>query len=329
MNWKYILGVALGVGLLYFAFKDMNFQVLQENLSNGNYLWLILSLIVSLGSHYVRAWRWKMLIEAAGKNIKTIDAFAAVLVGYMANAGAPRMGEVARCTVLTAKTQTPFTTLAGTVFTERAIDVLTLGLLIVLAFSLEYQKLINYFIQYTPKFSWSFLLIIFAFFLTSLLIVWKTKKYWQKIGLVNKIFEFLNSILVSAWSIKHLKSPMLFILSTVLIWFFYVLTTYLASLILPNTTAMGFSMAFIITIMGGIGMTIPVPGGLGPFHNAVIWTMVAFGFLKSDGEAFALVLHTPQLILLILTGAISYFYLLSQSKLETQTEKISNMETLE
>ena len=70
MNWKYILGVALGVGLLYFAFKDMNFQALQENLSNGNYLWLILSLIVSLGSHYVSAWRWKMLIEAAGKQNK-------------------------------------------------------------------------------------------------------------------------------------------------------------------------------------------------------------------------------------------------------------------
>jgi len=70
MNWKYILGVALGVGLLYFAFKDMNFQALQENLSNGNYLWLILSLIVSLGSHYVGAWRWKMLIEATGKQNK-------------------------------------------------------------------------------------------------------------------------------------------------------------------------------------------------------------------------------------------------------------------
>ncbi|GIV43724.1 MAG: hypothetical protein KatS3mg035_0847 [Bacteroidia bacterium] len=311
MNWKYILGVALGLGLLYFAFKDMNFQLLRENLSNGNYWWLLLSLFVSLLSHYVRAWRWTMLIEAAGKSIKIFDAFAAVLVGYMANAGAPRMGEVARCTVLTTKTQTPFATLAGTVFTERAIDVLTLASLILLGLFLEYQKLVHYFIQFLPKFSTYSLLFFVITTVIGFIIVWKTQNYWKKIPILQKVWDFLGNILVSALSIKHLKSPFLFLLSTGLIWFFYVLSTYLGTLILPNTHSIGFSLAFILTIMGGIGMTIPAPGGLGPFHNAIIWTMVAFGYAKSDGEALALIIHTPQLILLVLTGAISYFYLLS------------------
>lgn len=317
MNWKYVLGIALGAGLLYFAFKDMNLQILQDNLIKGNYWWLILSLLVSFLSHYVRAWRWKMLIEAAGKNVKTVEAFAAVLVGYMANAGAPRMGEVARCTVLTTKTKAPFATLAGTVFTERAVDVLSLGILILLAFFLEYQKLINYFLEYSPKnLSFKTLLIFLLIFLFFIFLIWKTQKQWKKISIINKIYEFISTILVSAISIRYLKSPFLFLISTVLIWFFYVLSTYIGSFILPNTSSIGFSLAFIITIMGGIGMTIPVPGGLGPFHNAVIWTMVAFGYLKSDGEAFALVIHTPQLIMLVITGAISYFYLLSKSKLE-------------
>ncbi len=318
MNWKYVLGAFLGIALLYFAFKDMNYQLLQENLANGNYWWLLMSLLVSLSSHYVRAWRWKMLIEAAGKPIKTFDAFAAVLVGYMANAGAPRMGEVARCTVLTTKTQAPFATLAGTVFTERAIDVLSLGLLIILAFVLEYQKLVGYFVQYMPSFSFFYFLIFVLLGLAGWVLVWKTQNSWRKISILNKILEFVSTILTSAMSIKNLKSPFLFLLSTGLIWFFYVLSTYFGTLILPNTQSIGFQLAFIITIMGGIGMTIPVPGGLGPFHNAVIWTMVAFGYAKSDGEALALIIHTPQLIILIITGAIGYFYLLSQSKLETE-----------
>lgn len=318
MNWKYLLGVALGIALLYFAFKDMNLQTLQENLSNGNYWWLLASLIVSLLSHYVRAWRWNMLIHAAGKSVKTSDAFAAVLVGYMANAGAPRMGEVARCTVLTTKTQAPFATLAGTVFTERAIDVITLGLLIVLAFMLEYQKLADYFVQYTPNFSWITLVIFFIMGIIVLLLSWKTQNYWRKISMLNKIYEFVITLLESAWSIKKLKTPGWFLVSTFLIWFFYVLSTYLGTLILPNTYSVGFQLAFILTVMGGIGMTIPVPGGLGPFHNAIIWTMIAFGYAKSDGEALALIIHTPQLILLVITGAISYFYLLSQSKLEVE-----------
>lgn len=318
MNWKYVLGVVLGVVLLYFAFRDMDFQLLRENLANGNYWWLLMSLLVSLVSHYFRAWRWRMLIEAAGKPIKTLDAFAAVLVGYMANAGAPRMGEVARCTVLTTKTQAPFATLAGTVFTERAIDVLTLGSLILLAFVLEYQKLIDYFIQYLPSFSVFYFTLFILLGLVVLVFIWKTQNYWKQIPFLNKILGFLSTILLSAMSIKNLKSPILFLLSTGLIWFCYVFSTYLGTFILPNTHSIGFQLAFILTIMGGIGMTIPVPGGLGPFHNAIIWTMIAFGYAKSDGEAFALIIHTPQLILLIITGAISYFYLLSQSNLETE-----------
>lgn len=323
MNWKYTLGVALGIGLLYFAFKDMDFKLFQENLANGNYWWLIASLLVSLFSHYVRAWRWKMLIEAAGKPIQTIDAFAAVLVGYMANAGAPRMGEVARCTVLTTKTQAPFATLAGTVFTERAIDVLSLGSLILVAFVLEYQKLIEYFHQYLPNFPIIFLMFLFLLVMMSIVIIWKTQKYWKKIALLNKIYEFVITILTSALSIRNLKSPGLFLFSTVLIWFFYVLSTYLGTLILPNTSSVGFTLAFILTMMGGIGMTIPVPGGLGPFHNAVIWTMIAFGYPKSDGEALALIIHTPQLIMLIITGAMAYFYLLSQSKLALEENAVN------
>ncbi len=317
MNWKYLVGIGLGVGLLYFAFKDMDFNVLKQNLVNGNYFWLVSSLIVSLCSHYIRAWRWKMLIEAAGKEIKIFDAFAAVLVGYMANAVAPRMGEVARCTVLTTKTQASFATLAGTVFTERAVDVLTLFVLILLAFLLEYQKLVHYFIQYLPNFSWFYLLIFCFLGLITLIILWKTQHHWKKINFLNKIYEFASTTFTAALSIRNLKSPILFLVCTALIWFFYVLSTYLGTLILPSTVSMGFQLAFIVTIMGGIGMTIPVPGGLGPFHNAVIWTLVAFGYPKSDGEALALVIHTPQLVLLVLTGALSYFYLLSQSKLST------------
>lgn len=291
----------------------MDWQLLKQQLSQANYLWLVLSMFVSMLSHLFRAWRWQLLIQAAGSQVKVIDAFAAVLVGYMANAAVPRMGEISRCTVLTTKTKTSFPVLAGTVVTERALDVLTLLSLIILAFFLQYQRLITYFQQF--HFSPWLIAGIITFGLLLLFIFIKFRKKFLAFPLINKVYTFVSEVLTSAMSIFKLKNVGLFSILTMLIWLSYTLSTFLATYIFASTTSIGFELSFILMVMGGIGMTLPVPGGLGPFHNAIIWTLVAFGYAKSDGEALALIIHTPQLIMLVVTGAISYFYLLSTSKI--------------
>lgn len=277
-------------------------------------MWLVLSMLISMLSHLFRAWRWQLLIQAAGSQVRVFDAFAAVLVGYMANAAVPRMGEISRCTVLTTKTKTAFPVLAGTVVTERALDVLTLLSLIMLAFILQYQRLIAYFQQF--QFSPWFMVGIIVFGLLLLYFFMKFRQKWLSIPFLNKVYTFVLEVLSSAMSVFRLKNVGLFSVLTVLIWLSYTLSTFLATYIFASTASIGLELSFILMVMGGIGMTLPVPGGLGPFHNAIIWTLVAFGYAKSDGEALALIIHTPQLIMLVITGAMGYFYLLSTSKMK-------------
>src|SRR5688572_26985589 len=69
-------------------------------LTYANY-WLVLPVVImSLLSHYSRALRWKLLMEPLGYKPATKNVFAVTMVGYLANAAVPRLGEVLRCTFL-------------------------------------------------------------------------------------------------------------------------------------------------------------------------------------------------------------------------------------
>ncbi len=51
---------------------------------NGLFLPVIIFLLIA---HYSRAIRWKLLMEPIGYKPSTFNAFAAVMIGYLVNAG--------------------------------------------------------------------------------------------------------------------------------------------------------------------------------------------------------------------------------------------------
>jgi uncharacterized protein (TIRG00374 family) len=127
---RYILALAVGGGIFYYVFKDVSLAELSEKFANVKWLWVAVGMSVGLGSHFLRGLRWKMLLSAAGYEVSSFHAFLAVMTGYMANNAVPRMGEVLRCTILTRSDKVPLMAGAGTVVVERAVDVLTLALML-------------------------------------------------------------------------------------------------------------------------------------------------------------------------------------------------------
>ncbi|MCZ2355512.1 MAG: flippase-like domain-containing protein [Bacteroidia bacterium] len=315
---QYVLGLGLGGGLLYLAFKDFDWKLLQDALGQVSYLWLLVGLLASLSSHFVRALRWNLLLKASGYSPPIQNTFAALLVGYMANNAVPRLGEVSRCSILTRSNKVPFTTGAGTVLTERALDVIALALQVLIAFLLESSRLLSYFDKTekstTPFYQtiWFYTLIIGGILAG---VVWLLRKRIAEITFVRAIIALVKNILQAAASIRNLREVRLFLVYTVLLWGLYTLATYLAFVAYPPTSELSFYFAWIVMTMTGIGMVIPVPGGVGPFHNAVIFTFIAFlGVSAADwGRILALFLHTSQLLMLVSLGAVSYFYLILQT----------------
>src|SRR5690606_2150713 len=98
-------------------------------------LWLFIPVILLLIlSHLSRALRWKILMEPLGYKPSTFNTFSAVMIGYLVNAGVPRLGEVVKCTLLSRYENVRADKLIGTIVVERAFDALCL--LIVFIFAL-------------------------------------------------------------------------------------------------------------------------------------------------------------------------------------------------
>ena len=60
-----------------------------------------------------------------------------------------------------------------------------------------------------------------------------------------------------------------------------------------------------IMIVGGLGMVVPVPGGFGAYHNAVIFGFELIGIKGSVTENFAFVVHSAQTLMTLVFGGIS------------------------
>lgn len=323
---KYLLGLGLGCVLLYFAFRGIDLEELTTELKDANLAWLLLAIGVGLVSHYFRAARWRMQMRASGYSPSQLNTFAAVMVAYLINLALPRAGEVARCSVLLRSDKVPLSTALGTVVVERVFDVIILGLLALVVFFLEFDTLyqgLRLFSSDNPAEQgdaglpvWLYVLALVGVLGAVLAFVFRQQIL--EIPLFQKIYQFIKDLLRSAMSIRKLEHPGLFVFYTLAIWGCYILMTYIGFFSMPVLRDMNMSMAYfalIITVVGGIGFALPSPGGMGSYHAAVIICFLGFQLMPDAesshqlGLAFATILHTSQLIMMIVVGGLAYLYL--------------------
>lgn len=309
--------MGIGAVLLYLTFRNIELEEALHQIGQADFTFVAASLGVSLFSHFLRAIRWKMLIEPVGYATSTLNTFAAVMVGYMANNAVPRLGEVSRCSMLLKSDQVPFPVSIGTVVLERVIDVLVMGAFVGLAFLLEYDHLMEIVAQtmgaQTGSGSSLRTLVMILIILAGIMGIFVIRKYYtqlKKNPLAGKVIDFLEGLWKSLLGIFKLKKPGMFLFLTGLIWFCYIAQYFVCFLALPDTANLSFYFALMIMILGGIGIVLPVPGGVGAFHFFCQLTFIVFGYSAQTGANYALLIHTSQYLMLIAVGAIAYFYLL-------------------
>ena len=88
--------LALGILLLYFAFRGVAFDALSSTLQKVNFWWIGLSLLFAGLSFLSRARRWMLLIEPLGFKPSFRNTYHSLMVGYLSNYALPRLGEVTR-----------------------------------------------------------------------------------------------------------------------------------------------------------------------------------------------------------------------------------------
>lgn len=328
---KLVFFLGIGLLLLWMVVKDLSKDdktSIYAAFQKANYLWLIFSMFLGVLSNVSRAIRWKMLMAPLGYNPKLSNTFFAVSIAYLANLVFPRLGEVSRCGILTKYEKIPFNEGFGTVIAERAIDMLILILIffITLIFQMNkiwgmaeekfFNPLQEKIILFTNA---SILYVIVGFLVLSFVLFFTLKK--KKLPLTptsadspkrNALLVKISNIIMGFWNglktIKNIRSPFKFIAHSIFIWLLYLVMLQMCFYSFKETSQLTMSEGLTVFIFGSLGL-IFVPGGIGAYHKLVIDSLALYSIPFYVSFAFAWMVWSSQLILILLSGLLSLILL--------------------
>ncbi|NMM47043.1 lysylphosphatidylglycerol synthase transmembrane domain-containing protein [Marinigracilibium pacificum] len=327
---KFIINLLVSFGLAGFLFYlSYNSIETAPGQSKSEYIWalwqqtnkfpLFLSGALILLSHMIRAERWKLLNRPLNYFISFSNSYHSVMTGYIVNLLIPRGGELYRCYVLNKLEDVPINVSIGTVIAERAADMVFLLLLIGTSFFIEFDKLLFFLkesgvlssIGLEGSFSLNIILILIGFvavILFTTYLIWKLNREFY-----NKIREKVKGLMIGVrdglGSILRLEKRGLFIIYSILIWVLYYLMTYAVMKAFPETNQLGLVAALSVFTIGGIAMTLPLPGGIGSYHVLVpLGLSILYQIDESEAKGFTFIFHSFLTLVTIVAGFISLIY---------------------
>lgn len=321
---KFWLGIGISVFFMVLLLRKIDFRQLATALVTVDYRFILLSVLFTFVSYFLRAVRWRYLLIPE-KTIPLSSLYPATIIGYMANNLLPaRLGEFVRAYVLARREglQTP------TVFASLVIDRLFDG------FTVMLMLLFTLFTLHLPQGMEEagtavraggvvmFLLyagvVVFLVLLkrqtmrTLAFVGWVLKPFPRVVSerLIPLLGSFIAGIRLSVKG-RHIAAVLL---SSLLIWTFAVLpidcTLRGFGIHLPITASMFIMVLLVFAVM------VPAsPGFIGTYHYACFKGLSVFGVDASTSVSIALIIHGTAFFPAIIAG----FYHLWREGLSLQT----------
>jgi len=311
----------LGLVILFFVTRGQDLDKVWDEFAKANYWWIILSAGISLFSHFIRALRWRLLIQQLDYNPSVSRVFYSLMTGYLANLFLPRIGELSRCIALRRTDKVPFNELVGTVIAERLFDVITVMVLIGTVTILQFSLLKSYLFKYilNPLFAMvenNYILLIVLIvgglfvFVASVFIIKNKFRKSSSDSYVGKSKKQLLGVHNGVLSIIKMKKKWLFLFYTVLLWTLYLFMVYTAFFAISSMGHLDIYAALAILALGTIGIAVPVPGGIGTYHFVVITCLTElYAISVEPATSFAYISHASQMLIVIMAGGFAWFKL--------------------
>jgi uncharacterized protein (TIRG00374 family) len=320
---QYAFFLCIGAMLCWLFFKNINITELISDLKGRELSWFYAVIIITTLVYVVRCLRWKMLIESNNHQVTLLNLFAALSIGYFVNLVIPRLGEITRCLSIKKKHQIPFTELIGTVIIERAVDIISLIIFLLLTLLLQFniiiefvhQNIITPFYQtFSGKITSQKLIYTAIGILVILSLFYLFLKFKKRIKEKTPFFiqQFIEGLKHGLTSISKLKQKKIFIFYTALIWLGYYLMTYFWFFVFKDHTFLSWGVCLSIVAIGTIGRSVPIQGGgIGAYHFLVTGVVVLYGGNEAFGKSLATLIHAGQTLFTFFMGIIGLliFYL--------------------
>lgn len=324
---QFIVLLGIGILLVWLSFRSVwtEKEKILNSFKNANYFWVSISMVIAFLSHFLRAFRWRYLLKPTGFSVKPNNALGAVLVGYFANYGLPRMGEITRCTLATKYDNVPFEVALGTVITERIVDFLILIIIFFLTLFAQFGQLKDLTATYIYhpmmlKFKgvsshptkFIILVAIVVVLCIGLFLIRKKITGLLKGKLGNILLGFAKGLS----SVKDIEHKFNFIILSLAIWASYFYSLYVCFFAFSGTSHLGQSECLVLLLFGTFGVVFS-PGGLGAYPAIITALLTYYGVEQIAAFSFPWMAWTSQFILIVVLGLLSLILLPIINKTKT------------
>jgi len=321
---RILLGVIIAALFVFLAFRGISFASLWHDALQANFFILVVTVIVVLFSHFLRALRWRVILQEIKQEISVADTWGGIMVGYFMNNFVPRLGEIVRAYTTGKLEGVKVSSVLGTIVLERLFDMLSAGILFGFALEIYGERIVSTF---------PFLRLVGIIMIAGSIVagtvfyaaatIEKANKLLKKIIRIvvpkkfAQSFEKIVESFLSSFSILHSPRSLVWIsLYTALIWIVYTFTIYIPLFAFKSTSALSFSDSFVLAMITTMAWMIPSPGALGVYHLFVSQTLIKlFGVVPDEALAYATLTHLFGYIAITIVGAIFAFVFTQRLKI--------------
>jgi uncharacterized protein (TIRG00374 family) len=302
--WITFIGAVFTMGSLYLAFRGTNLDGVLEVLSQVGYEWTLPVLGGTMLSIWIRAYRWKVMLEPV-KKISTSKTYSATMIGFMANNVLPmRLGEIVRAYSIGRSAGISKSSAFATIVVERAFDLLAV-LLFLGVMLLRYS-----FTDWVQVAAYVALGICVAMFAVMGLFYWKQEE-------THRVFRFFIRWLPEELGIKAegLLSRFLSGLEVLsrghkLAWITVLsVATWLAMALGFYFSLLAFDLdvpadaSIVLVVVCALAVMLPSgPGFIGTFEVGAKYGLMLFKVSDDVALSYALFYHAVQFIPITLLG---------------------------
>lgn len=327
----YILSAAFAIVLLWFSFRDVEWKDFMDGVKSCKWEFIALSMAAGSLAFWLRGLRWRRLLLPIDDSITRITTFNGINIGNISNFVFPRIGEFVRCGVITRRSapvedrqmseneglvnkKASYEKVLGTVVLERSWELLVMLLLLVVVVVGGFNRFGSFVLgqilqPFADRFQfsvWWLVAVLVVIMAAAIGILWK---FHERNKFCGKIWKVIKGIIQGFSSCLRMEQKWLFFAYTALIWMMYwfmAASTVWAAPFLENLDLID---ALFLSLVGGLGFAVPVPGGIGAFHFVISLALSAvYGIPVELGVVYATLSHTSQAITQIFFGAGSYIY---------------------
>lgn len=308
---KTVLSLLLGLFIIWVMYRDTNMGELWAITRSANFWIIAFSLIFGLIGNLLRGLRWELFVHSLGYHPPRASLVYATLGNYAVNFVLPRAGDLWRCGVVSKYDRIPFAKTLETFLIDKMVDIIS-GLTVILLSVLLY---IDFFVSYfrnNPQFAenvhglfssvWTYLVL--AAMLLAVIVI---STFFRRSWLMIKIRRFVNTLRYDLKLISDIKEKKRIIIYTILLWLCFYLYFYICFYAFDFTSDLGPRAGLIVFAMTNIGISVPVQGGIGPWHFMVISSLMILGVAENEALAFAGAVFTIQSVWQILYGLVGVF----------------------